>query len=109
MPQLCAASTARNGTMTAAAARRGSRMSQPAITAAMKPASGVMAEPSLRRGARLALGCAGLASWLGLLPFGGAVGDQAGDGQEGFVEVFSSSEVALQGPPLLVLGIGVLD
>ena len=28
------------------------------------------------------------------LPFGGAVGDQAGDGQEGLVEVFSSSEVA---------------
>ena len=43
------------------------------------------------------------------LPFGGAVGDQAGDGQEGLVEVFSSSEVALEGSPLLVLCAGVLD
>ena len=43
------------------------------------------------------------------LPFGGAVGDQAGDGQEGLVEVFSSSEVALEGSPLLVLRVGVLD
>ena len=38
-----AASTARNGTRTAAAARRGSRMIQPAMTAATNPASGVMA------------------------------------------------------------------
>jgi len=43
------------------------------------------------------------------LPFGGAVGDQAGDGQEGLVEVFSSAEVALEGSPLLVLCVGVLD
>jgi len=43
------------------------------------------------------------------LPFGGAVGDQAGDGQESLVEVFSSSEVALEGSPLLVLCVGVLD
>ena len=43
------------------------------------------------------------------LPLGGAVGDQAGDGQVGRVEVFAASEVALEGPPLLVLGVGVLD
>ena len=43
------------------------------------------------------------------LPLGGAVGDQAGDGGVGLVEVLASSEVALEGPPLLVLGVGVLD
>ena len=48
----------------------------------------------------------GLSCWW--LPLGGAVGDQAGDGRVGFVEVFASSEVALEDPPLLVLGVGVL-
>ena len=48
----------------------------------------------------------GLSCWW--LPLGGAVGDQAGDGHVGFVEVFASSEVALEDPPLLVLGVGVL-
>lgn len=43
------------------------------------------------------------------LPFGCAVGDQAGDGGVGLVEVPAASEVALEGPPLLVLGVGVLD
>jgi hypothetical protein len=42
------------------------------------------------------------------LPFGGAVGDQAGDGLVGLVEVLAASEVALEDPPLLVLGVGVL-
>ena len=45
--------------------------------------------------------------WRGL-PLGGAVGDQAGDGGVCFVEVLPVSEVALEGPPLLVLGVGVL-
>jgi len=40
---------------------------------------------------------------------GGAVGDEDGDGSVGFVEVFAASEVSLEGPPLLVLGVGVLD
>ncbi len=62
-----------------------------------------------RHGARLGSGRAGLAGCLGGLPFGGAVGDQAGDGGAGFVEVFAASEVALEGPPLLVPGVGVLD
>jgi len=43
------------------------------------------------------------------LPFGGAVGDEPGDRQEGLVEIFSPPEVALEGPPLLVLGVRVLD
>ena len=43
------------------------------------------------------------------LPLGGAVGDEDGDGGVGFVEVFAASEVALEGAPLLVLGVGVLD
>ena len=43
------------------------------------------------------------------LPLGGAVGDQAGDGQVGLVEFFASSEVALENAPLLVLCVGVLD
>jgi hypothetical protein len=42
------------------------------------------------------------------LPLGGAVGDQAGDGGVGLVEVPAAPEVALEGPPLLVLGVGVL-
>ena|SRR6266487_4784022 len=49
----------------------------------------------------------GLADWW--LPFGGAVGDKAGDGHVGLIEVFAPSEVPLEGPPLLVLGVGVLD
>lgn len=54
------------------------------------------------------LGRAGLAWWR-VLPSGGAVGDQAGDGQVGLVVVLAAPDVALQGPPLLVLGVGVLD
>ena len=42
------------------------------------------------------------------LPLGGAVGDQPGDRQEGLFEVLSSSEVPLEGAPLLVLGVRVL-
>jgi hypothetical protein len=38
-----------------------------------------------------------------------AVGDQAGDGLVGLVEVLAASDPALQRPPLLVLGVGVLD
>ena len=49
----------------------------------------------------------GLSCWW--LPLGGTVGDQAGDRQEGLVEFFAASEVALEGAPLLVLGVGVLD
>jgi hypothetical protein len=54
------------------------------------------------------------ACWLGEsscwgLPLGGAVGDQAGDGQVGLVEFFASSEVALENAPLLVLCVSVLD
>src|SRR5712691_11596615 len=49
----------------------------------------------------------GLADWW--LPFGGAAGDKAGDGHVGLIEVFAPSEVPLEGPPLLVLGVGVLD
>ena len=63
---------------------------------------------SLRHGARLGLGRAGQADCLGL-PVGGAVGDQAGDGQVGLVEVFAASEEALEDSPLLVLGVRVLD
>ena len=37
------------------------------------------------------------------------VGDEAGDGQVGFVVVFAAAGVALQGSPLLVLGVGVLN
>jgi hypothetical protein len=43
------------------------------------------------------------------LPFGAAVGDQSGDGERGVFEVFTASDVALQGPPLLGLGDGVFD
>ena len=38
------------------------------------------------------------------LPFGAAVGDQAGDGQHGVFEVFATPDVALQRPPLLRFG-----
>jgi hypothetical protein len=41
--------------------------------------------------------------------FGAAVGDQTGDGQHGVFEVFASSDVALQRPPLFRLGDGVFD
>ena len=61
----------------------------------------------LRLGARLAVGRDGPAGWLGL-PCSSAVGDQPGDRQEGLFEVLSSSEVALEGAPLLVLGVRVL-
>jgi hypothetical protein len=40
---------------------------------------------------------------------GSYLGDQTGDGQVGLVVVVAASDPALQGPPLLVLGIGVLD
>jgi hypothetical protein len=50
----------------------------------------------------------GVLALLGL-PLGGAVGDQAADGEVGVVEVFASSEVALEDAPLLVLGVGVPD
>jgi hypothetical protein len=43
------------------------------------------------------------------LPLGGAVGDQAGDGQVGLVEVVAGSEEPLEDAPLLVLGVGMLD
>jgi hypothetical protein len=43
------------------------------------------------------------------LPPGGTVGDQPGDREICFVEVLSPSKIALEGPPLLVLGVGVLD
>src|SRR5690242_19910503 len=49
-------------------------------------------------------GSAGL--WL---PFGGAVGDQPGNGQGGVFEVFATPGPAVQGPPLLWFGDGVLD
>jgi hypothetical protein len=62
----------------------------------------------LRVGARLWPGRPGLAGWW-LLPGGGAVGDKSGDGQSGFLEVLAASGPALQGPPLLGLGDGVLD
>jgi Sigma-70 region 2 len=45
----------------------------------------------------------------GWLPLGGAVGDQAGDGGVGFVEVLAASEEPLESAPLLVLGVRVLD
>ena len=43
------------------------------------------------------------------LPLGGAVGDQAGDGQVGLVEVVAASEEPLEDAPLLVLGVGMLN
>jgi hypothetical protein len=43
------------------------------------------------------------------LPLGGAVGDQPGDRQEGLVDVFASSEVPLEGAPLLEFCVRVLD
>src|SRR6266568_1320802 len=63
----------------------------------------------LRVGARLGSARAGLTGWLVWLPRGGAVGDQRGDGQSGFLEVLAASDPALQGPPLLGFGYGVLD
>src|SRR5712664_1966971 len=43
------------------------------------------------------------------LPCGGAVGDQSGDGQGGVFEVLAAPYPAVQGPPLLGFGDGVLD
>ena len=43
------------------------------------------------------------------LPRGGAVGDEPGDGQEGLVEIVTSSEVPLEGAPLLEFCVRVLD
>lgn len=45
----------------------------------------------------------------GWLPVGGAVRDQTGDGQVGLVVILVASDPALQGPPLLLFGVGVLD
>src|SRR6266702_4451141 len=42
------------------------------------------------------------------LPHGGAVGDQAGYRRVSLIEVLTASDVALQRPPVLVLGVGVL-
>jgi hypothetical protein len=43
------------------------------------------------------------------LPLGGPVGDQPGDRQEGLVEISASSEVPLEGAPLLEFCVRVLD
>lgn len=45
----------------------------------------------------------------GCSPLGGAIGDQVGHRRVAFVEVLAASEVPLECPPLLVLGVGVLD
>lgn len=42
-------------------------------------------------------------------PLGGSVGGQAGYGGLDLGEVLSASDVPLKRPPLLVLGVGVLD
>src|SRR6266516_2376865 len=66
--------------------------------------------PSLRLGARLRLGRAGLAGPAGgWSAVGCPVGDQTGDGQVGLGVVVAAAEIALQGAPLLVFGVGVLD
>jgi hypothetical protein len=49
------------------------------------------------------------AGWLVVITAGGSVGDQTGHGGVGLVEVLPASDVPLEGPPLLVLGVGVLD
>src|SRR5215469_9005855 len=51
----------------------------------------------------------GWRGWLLGLPGSGALGDEVGHGQGGFLEVVAASGPALQGPPLLGFGDGVLD
>jgi len=64
---------------------------------------------ALRVGARLRLGRACLAGPVVGSAAGGSVRDQPGDRQMGLAVVLAPSDPALQGPPLLVFGIGVLD
>src|SRR5580693_9693573 len=51
MPRVCTIITIRKGTVAVIAARRGSRMIQPAMRAATKPANGVMATSGMSVGA----------------------------------------------------------